>query len=97
MSEEIIDLEVYARDGKTPPHGKKYQIRVDNVRIIVYTATPTGREILTKANKFPIERFQLNQKLRGGVVRKIDYDETVDLTKPGIERFMTVPLDQTEG
>jgi len=45
----------------------------------------------------PIERFQLNQKSHDGVVEKIGYDEKVDFTEPGIERFMTIPLDQTEG
>lgn len=97
MSEEIIDLEVYAKEGKTPPPGKKYQIRVDNAKFIMEKSNPTGREILEKAGKYPIERFQLNQRLKGGVVKKVDYNQIVDLTTPGIERFMTVPLDQTEG
>lgn len=97
MTDEIIDLETFAKEGKTPPPGKKYQIRVDNVKIIIDMSNPTGREILEKANKYPVERFQLNQKLKGGVVKKIDYNQVVDLTAPGIERFMTVPLDQTEG
>lgn len=97
MTEEIIDLEVYAKEGKTPPAGKRYQIRVDNQKIIMDKSNPTGREILEKANKYPIERFQLNQRLKGGVVKKIEYNQVVDLTTPGIERFMTVPLDQTEG
>ncbi len=97
MNNEIIDLEAYAKEGKTPPHGKKYQIRVDNAKYVTEKETLMGREILELANKFPIERFQLNQKVKGGQVKKIDYNEIVDLTTPGIERFMTVPLDQTEG
>jgi hypothetical protein len=97
MTEEIIDLEVYAKEGKTPPSGKKYQIRVDNAKVIMEKSNPTGRDILEKAGKYPIERFQLNQRLKGGVIKKIDYNQVVDLTTPGIERFMTVPLDQTEG
>lgn len=33
----------------------------------------------------------------GGQVKKIDADEKVDFTRPGVERFMTLPLDPTEG
>jgi len=95
--EEIIDLELYAKEGKTPPKGKKYRIRVDNQKYVTDKEEFTGREILTLAGKVPVERFQLNQKFKGGVVKKIDYDEKVDLTAKGVERFMTVPLDQTEG
>jgi len=57
----------------------------------------TGREILTLAGKIPPESFQLRQKLKGGTVRKIGLDDNVDFTEPGVEKFMTIPLDQTEG
>lgn len=95
--EEIIDLELFAKEGKTPPKGKKYRIRIDNEKYVTDKDELTGREILTLAGKSPIERFQLNQKLKGGAVKKVGYDEKVDLTAKGVERFMTVPLDQTEG
>jgi hypothetical protein len=39
----------------------------------------------------------ISQKLRGGQTKRIDLDERVDFTTPGVERFMTLPLDQTEG
>lgn len=95
--EEYIDLEEYAKAGKNPPKGKKYLIRVDRANFKVDQESMTGREILELAGKTPVQRYQLNQKLRGGVVDKVEYDEKVDFTKPGIERFMTIPLDQTEG
>ena len=38
-----------------------------------------------------------DQKFRGGAVHPVGLDETVVFTTPGIERFMTLPLDQTEG
>ena len=97
MSQEIIDLEIYAKEGKTPPPGKKYQFRVDNSKFVTDKEALTGREILEIAGKFPVDRFQLNQKLKGGHVKKIEYNELVSFLTPGIERFMTVPLDQTEG
>ncbi len=97
QQEEYFDIEELAKAGKTPPKGKKYLIRVDKANYKVDVECLTGREILELAEKKPVERFQLNQKLHGGVVKKIEYDEKVDFTTPGIERFMTIPLDQTEG
>jgi len=96
-SEEYIDIEEYSKAGKKPPKGKKYLIKVDKALYKVEVESMTGREILEIAEKLPVERFQLNQKLHGGVVKKVEYDEIVDFTMPGVERFMTIPLDQTEG
>lgn len=95
--EEYIDLEEYAKAGKNPPKGKKYLIRVDRANFKVDQESMTGKEILELAGKTPVQRYQLNQKLRGGVVEKVEYNQKVDFTTPGIERFMTIPLDQTEG
>jgi hypothetical protein len=97
MTDEIIDLEAFAKEGKTPPKGKKYQLKVDHEKYVTDMEIITGRQILELAGKSPIERFQLNQKVKGGMVNKVEYNEKVDLTTKGIERFMTVPLDQTEG
>lgn len=94
---EVIDVEEYSKANKPIPHGKHYMIKVDTKKVEMTKQIVTGREILEAAGKMPPERFQLNQKLRGGMVKKIGLDETVDLAEPGIERFMTIPLDQTEG
>ncbi|MBS1682157.1 MAG: multiubiquitin domain-containing protein [Bacteroidetes bacterium] len=93
---EIFDIEAMSKEGKTPPPGKKYMIKVDNKTYVVPQKL-SGREILETAGKNPYDRFQLNLKLRGGIVKKIGYAEIVDFTQPGIEKFMTIPLDQTEG
>lgn len=94
---EYIDIEEYSKSGKEPPKGHKYLIRVDKTYYKVEVECMTGKEILELADKKPVERFQLNEKLKGGIVRKVDYDEKVCFSQPGIERFMTIPLDQTEG
>ena len=94
---EVIDIEVYAKEGKKVPHGCHYTITVDRQKYTVEVECMTGREILLLASKNPPERFQLNQKIKGGKVIKIGYDQTVCFTEPGIEKFMTIPLDQTEG
>jgi hypothetical protein len=92
-----IDLEQYAKEGKEVPKGHRYVILVDRQRHTVKEECMTGREILTLAGKVPVERFQLNQRFKGGKVVKVGYDQKVCFTEPGIEKFMTIPLDQTEG
>lgn len=96
---EIIDLEDFSKENanERPEKGKKYQIRVDREKYVVTVETMTGKEILELAHKSPFNRYQLNQKYRHGLVKKIEYSATVDFTEPGIERFMTIPLDQTDG
>lgn len=97
--ENYIDLEDFSKEnpGKGPEKGKKYKIKVDREKYKVDVESMKGEEILKLAGKEPINRYQLNQKFRHGQVKKVGYDEIVDFTAPGIERFMTIPLDQTEG
>jgi hypothetical protein len=97
LNDDIIDIEQFAKEGENPPKGRKYRIRIDRETYVVSEECMTGKELLILAGKNPPERFQLRQKLKGGQVVGIRYDEEVCFTKPGIERFMTIPLDQTEG
>ena len=92
-----IDIELFAKEGKEVPKGHVYIITVDRQKFKVNEECLTGRQILTLAGKIPPERFQLNLRLKGGKVVKVGYDETVCFTTPGVEKFMTIPLDQTEG
>ncbi len=94
--DEIIDVEEFAKVGRPIPHDRRYRIRIDREHYVVDQPCLTGREILRLAGKTPAE-FMLSQKFRGGEVKKIEPDERVDLTRPGVERFMTLPLDPTEG
>lgn len=76
---------------------RPYVIMIDREQYKVSDRCMTGREILTLAGKIPVERFQLNLRSNGGKVVKIAYDQTICFDEPGIEKFMTIPLDQTEG
>ena len=49
------------------------------------------------ADKKPAENYAIYLKVKGGQPERIDLDEKVDLSRPGVERFLTLPLDQTEG
>ena len=99
MSEEleIIDLEEFSQTNRRPPKKKKYRIKIDRDKYVVDVECMSGREILKLASKTPPEQYQLRQKIRGGKVIKVGLDDKVDFTEPGIEKFMTIPLDQTEG
>jgi hypothetical protein len=94
--EEVVDIEEYAKAGRKPPRAKKYRIRIDKQKFEVDKPSITGRELLALVAKAP-DRYMISQKLHGGQVKRIPPDQKVDLTEPGVERFMTLPLDQTEG
>ena len=94
--DEPVDVEELGRKGVPPPKGRRYRIRVDKQQVVFDKEVVTGREILESVGKDPL-RFRLDQKLRGGETKKVEADDEVDLTAPGLERFMTLPLDATEG
>jgi len=94
--DEIIDVEQFGKSGNTLPRGRQYRIRVDKQHVVFDKEVVTGREILSAVGKDP-QRFRLDQKLKGGETRKIEPDQEVNLTSPGLERFMTLPLDSREG
>jgi len=96
QAREIIDIEAYAKEGKQIPSDHDYKIRVDKAHLTVSTPTMTGRDILNLAGKTPPERYILQQKINGQV-KRIELDGLVDFTEPGIERFMTIPNEVTEG
>lgn len=93
---EVIDLEEFAKSGKPVPKEQDYKFRVDKIQITVTQEIITGREILVLAGKNPPQNFILQQKIKGQVIR-IGLDDKVDLTEPGVERFMTIPNEVTEG
>lgn len=97
ITHEEVDIEEYAKRGEKIPHARRYRIRVDREKYTVTVPKMSGRDLLKLAGKVPPERFTLTQKFRGGAVHPVGLDETVVFTTPGIERFMTLPLDQTEG
>lgn len=85
-----------ASDGGKGTHS--YRVQIDKQFYDVKQPTITGRELLELAGKNPPEQFALYLKTKaGGQPVRIALDQTVDLREPGTERFVTLPLDQTEG
>ncbi|MBL7738477.1 MAG: multiubiquitin domain-containing protein [Chitinophagaceae bacterium] len=95
LDDEVIDLEWTFSKGHKPPKGRKYRYKVDGNPFISPTETMTGREILVKAGKDPLKTI-LRQKLKGNWIT-IKNDDVVDFTEKGVEKFKTLPNDQTEG
>ncbi len=94
---EIIEIEIYTKKGKEIPKCERYKIRIDNEKYVVEKDEMTGRQLLELAESQPVNQFAIFQRLKGGQTQKIEYNEVVSFRSKGIERFMTLPLDQTEG
>ena len=73
------------------------KIQIDKDYFEAPTPRMTGRELLELAGKKPAENFAIYRKIKGSQPERIGLDEKVDLSRPGVERFLTLPLDQTEG
>jgi hypothetical protein len=97
--DQLIDIETYGKESTKIPTGPKvrYKIRIDGTHYIISKQHVTGRELLQTAGKKPPEGYRLDQKLHGGATKKIELEDNVDLAAAGVERFMTLPLDTTEG
>lgn len=81
--------------GKPKPH--PYKIQIDKREYDVENPTPTGAYLLELAGKVPVSQFGIYLRVPGQQAQRILPDQTVDLRGEGIERFVTLPLDQTEG
>lgn len=87
-------------DLEVKEHGEKsrtFKIQIDKHFFEVRNPTPTGRDLLIIAGKVPPDQFAIYLKTKGSQPQRIGLDEKVDLREPGVERFVTLPLDQTEG
>lgn len=94
---ELVDLEEHAKQvGTEPPRARQYAFRVDRERVVVSTPTITGIEILAKVGKTP-DQYKLYQHIRGHQPAPVAPNDVVNLRKPGVERFTTMPKDTTEG
>ena len=76
---------------------QEFKVQIDKDIITIPTPTPSGQELLIYAKKEPPEQYAIYLKVKGGQPKRIMADEKVDLRTPGVERFVTLPLDQTEG
>jgi hypothetical protein len=100
MLKEVLMPDDKDKDHGNKDHGKKpktYRVQIDKQVFEIENPKPTARELLVLAGKTPPEQFALYLKRKGGQPERLALDDKVDLTDEGIERFVTLPLDQTEG
>ena len=67
----------------------EFKIKVNEIEISFTQPKASGRQILEKACKEPIECYTLYQKLKSCDFEKVSLDEIVDLSNSGIEHFVT--------
>ncbi len=95
--DEIIEIELCAREDRHPPHARGYAILIDGQRHVFHKAHVTGAEILEAAKKIPPKDYILREFFRDGRFAKIELDQTVELRRRGLERFKTMPKTAQDG
>ena len=93
--QETIDIHDCFCQGVNPILTYKYLIRINKDKYEVEKEIITGREIILLAGKSPdsngVRMFTKSGK------KMVGLDESIDLRESGVERFVLVPLDCTEG
>lgn len=95
-TDEPIDVETLLKAGLPIPSSNKYLVKIDGKKVIISQFGPTGKELLAAVNK-DATKFELIQKFTLGRTEKVEINERVDLRVCGVEKFVTIPLDQTNG
>jgi len=82
------------KGGKPPT---KYKVQIDKQVYELTSKLVTATELLQIAGKNPPSAYAIYRKAKGGQPERLNPDQQIDVSDPGIERFVTLPLDQTEG
>ncbi len=96
LPDELEDLEICCKEGRPARCVRRYRIRIDRERHVVKVTAMTGRQMLELAGMCDVTKWKIFQKLCGEL-KEVGLDEMVDFTTAGVEKFKTLPLDQTEG
>ena len=89
------DLEICANEGRIPLSDKPLKVKVDEKRLIFEKSVLYGKDLLKKAEKEPVEDYLLYQILSDGMLEEIRLEETVDLRRKGIEKFISFKSDRS--
>jgi len=93
---EVVEIEVYVRERKPIPKGRKYRIRIDKHYHTTEKSKLTGEEILALADKKP-DAWKLYQHRHGHQPELIAPNHVVDLHLHDVERFTTMAKDKKDG
>jgi Prokaryotic E2 family E/Multiubiquitin len=72
-----------------------YRVQIDERIYAFNDPVITGQQILNAVGERPADEYLVFQVLQGGQLEEIRLDETIDLQKPGIERFITFKSDRS--
>ncbi len=94
---EEIDVEAWgqAHGQQPPPLAHRYRVRIDDAYVVLHDPVITGRQLLAAAGKHPVDEYLLSLVLRDGQLEDLRLEETVDLQRPGVERFLTWRSDRS--
>ena len=93
--DKFEDLETCAKEGRIPLSNKPLRIKVDEKKLIFKKSVTFGKDILKTAEKEPVEDYLLYQILSDGMLEEIRLEETVDLRRKGIEKFLSFKSDRS--
>lgn len=98
--DEPFDIEALSKAGQEVPEAARdrarYKIRIDKQPHVLLKRHISGAGLLALVGKTP-ESHWLDQKMRDGSIVRVGPIDQVDLGKPGVERFMTIALTETDG
>lgn len=63
--------------------------------VVLRDPVPTGRQIIEAAGGHPADEHIVLQWLSDNDLEELDLEETIDLRKPGVERFIVARSDRT--
>ena len=72
-----------------------YQVFIDGKRHEFEDPVPTGRQLLDRADKHPVEEYRVLVMGPRRQLEDIDLEETIDLREPGREVFFTFKSDRS--
>ena len=72
-----------------------YKVRIDDIVHSINDSVVTGQQLLDLANKLPTREFLIFEMLSNGQLEEIRLDETTNLQKQGIEKFITFRSDRS--
>lgn len=93
------NIEEYGKTCKPVPPSLVYKVRVDKSYINFHLPITTGIQLLTKANKLPVEKYDLFKVVSTNPQpQKIhDLHASVNLREECLVRFVTLPREQQDG
>lgn len=102
MQEQTVvveDIEACVREGRSPRDDAHYLVKFGDEQLhyreaVIEDPVPTGRQLLEAAGALPVVEYLLLEELRSGLLEQLGLDQTVDLRRKGVERFLVFRTDR---